>query len=77
MFAHVPLAFTLDLDPHAVDEQAQRAIAAAIGGVNTQRPFPHMILILLRRLHRRLSRLTGVFRCFRPGMTLSWKLSEH
>ena len=34
VLAGVPLAFTLDLDPGAVDQKVQRAVRAAIGDVH-------------------------------------------
>jgi hypothetical protein len=36
MLAGVPLAFALDLDPGAVDQQVQRAVRAAVGDVDLQ-----------------------------------------
>lgn len=36
MFAGVPLAFTLDLDPGAVDQQVQRTVRSAIGDIHIQ-----------------------------------------
>ena len=36
MLAGVPLAFALDLDPGAVDQQVQRALRTAIGNVDLQ-----------------------------------------
>jgi hypothetical protein len=36
MLAGVPLAFALDLDPGAVDQQVQRPLGAAIGDVDGQ-----------------------------------------
>ena len=36
MLASVPLAFALDLDPCAVDQQVQRALGAAVGDVHRQ-----------------------------------------
>lgn len=36
MLAGVPLAFTLDLDPGAVDQQVQRAVRTAVGNVHLQ-----------------------------------------
>ena len=36
MLACVPLAFTFDLDPGAVDQQVQQPLAAAVGDVHGQ-----------------------------------------
>lgn len=36
MLAGVPLAFALDLDPGAVDQQVQRAVRTAVGDVDLQ-----------------------------------------
>ena len=36
MFAGVPFAFSLDLDPGAIDHQVQRALGATVGDVNGQ-----------------------------------------
>lgn len=37
MLADVPLAFTLDLDARAVDEQVQRAFRPPVGNIDIQR----------------------------------------
>lgn len=37
MLARMPLAFTLDLHPCAVDQQIQRPLGAALGNVHGQR----------------------------------------
>jgi hypothetical protein len=36
MLARVPLAFALDLDARAVDQQVQRPLGAAVGDVHSQ-----------------------------------------
>lgn len=36
MLARVPLAFSLDLDPRAVDQKMQRLLRATIGNVDRQ-----------------------------------------
>ena len=57
LFRVTPLAFTLDLDPGAVDQQVQRAFSAAVGDIHLQDLLPSRQRAELKRFGQSLEPL--------------------